>query len=106
MRKIIVAGLLSFISFNSFAADCLKEAKEVAKINLDQVAHQYGFETSDVSEAKLIKKLKIKISKNITDNLSVFNVYGSIYKGTYTLTVTLDDSCAIHALTVHDDSTL
>ena len=106
MGKIIIFGLFSFFTSNTFAAECLKEAKDIAKTNLDQVAHQYGFESSDVSDVKLIKKLKIKISKNITDNLSVFNVYGSIYKGSYTLTVTLDESCAIRDLKVHDDSTL
>ena len=107
MKKLGLIVLLTLITSTTFAADCAQDAKEVAKMNLDQVARKYGFESSDiVDSAKVVKTVKVKITKDISETLTVFSVAGSIYKGDYSLLITLDESCAVRAVTIHDDASL
>ena len=102
---IMIATLLTSVSV--FAADCSVDATEIAKTNLDQVARKYGFESSYVEgPAKLVKKTKVEIVKGIYETLSVYSSDGYIYKGEYTITVTVDSSCAVRNLKIHDNSTL
>ena len=104
MKNIFLTlGLLA--SFNSFASDCSQDAKDIAKVNLDQVAKKYGFDSSDVIDsAKLVKTVQVKISKTESETLSVFAVDGYIYKGSYTVTATLDSMCAVRNISIKDDS--
>ena len=105
MKKLGLALLVLTLSTASFASDCSQEAKNVAKINLDQVARQYGFESSDVLDsATLVIQETVKVTDDISETLSVFSVDGYIYKGSYTVTVTLDSLCGVRNINIQDDS--
>lgn len=104
MKKLALIGLLSLISNLSFADNCSNDAKAVAKMNLDQVAGKIGFESSDIDAAKFVKKQKVKITEKVSETLTVYSVPGHIYRADYTVTITLDESCAVRTLTIHDDS--
>lgn len=104
MKKIILA-LSLVISSVSFANDCSQEAMNVAKVNLDQRARSYGFEYSSISPDSADLPVEIITAQN-GEVLSVHTVYGSIYKAEYTVKVTLDSLCAIHNVSIQDDSSL
>ena len=98
MKKIIVLLALA-LSSHSFATECSSEAKDIAKINLDQVAKKYGFESSDIVDAaRLVKTVQVK-----GETLSVFAIDGYIYKGSYTVTATLDSMCALRKINIQED---
>lgn len=99
--------LFIFISNSVFAGDCSSQAKEIAKMNLDQVARQIGHNSSDVNEqASFVRAEKVKIDADLYETLATYAIGGSIYKGNYTITATLDESCAVRSVSIHDDSTL
>ncbi len=104
--KYLVPIALALCASSVFAADCTSDVKSIAKSNLDQVAVKYGFESSDIGNAKLVRTKKVKITRKLKETLSVFSVEGYIYKGEYTVSVTVDESCAVRAVSIHDDSTL
>lgn len=107
MKKLGLILLVLTLSTSSFAFDCSVQAKKVAKMNLDQVAIIYGFESSDVIDsAVLVRTETVKVTVDITETLSVFSVAGNIYKGNYTVTVTLDSFCGTRNVNIHDDSTI
>lgn len=107
MKKLGLLLLLLITTASSYASDCSLEAQKAAKMNLDQVARQYGFESSDVVDSAIFVRTEtVKVTEDITETLSVFSVDGYIYKGSYTVTVTLDSLCGIRSLNIHDDSTL
>ena len=96
MKKILV--LLSFISLNALAGtDCIGEASNIAKMNLDQKAKAYGFESSDLetmpSDVSVAKK---------TDESSLFKFVGYIYKATYEVSVSVDSSCGVEAVLIKE----
>ncbi len=109
MKNLVIFGLftlLSMASAEAAPANCLAEAKIVAKMNLDQFAKQYGYESSEIAGAALVRTMKVKITKTFSEKLSVIKVDGSIYRATYTVTVVMDDACAVHSVNIHDDASL
>ncbi len=107
MKKFGLFGVLGlFSAFSAQAADCIVEAKKVAQMNLDQFAGQYGYATSEIAGAKVIRTIKKKITKTISETLAVIQVDGSIYRATYTVTVVMDEACAVRSVNVHDDASL
>ncbi len=103
MKKITLAILVAIIATSSFAASCEQDAREIAKLNLDQVARKYGFESSDLGASKLVSKEKVKISGNISEMISSFEVNGGVYKANYTVKVKVDESCAVRNVSIRED---
>jgi hypothetical protein len=107
MKNWGMLGLLTLMmTASARAEDCKANAISVAKMNLDQVAKQYGFETSDIAGGALIRTMKVKVTKTVSEKLSIYRVSGSIYKASYSVTVALDDSCAVRSVNIHDDASL
>lgn len=96
MKTLLV--LLSFISLNALAGtDCIGEASNIAKMNLDQKAKAYGFESSDLeaipSDISTAKK---------ADESSLFKFVGYIYKASYEVSVSIDSSCGVEAVVIKE----
>lgn len=107
MNKYGVFGVFAFLAtVSAHAADCTAQAKKVAQMNLDQFAGQYGYSASEIAGAKVLRTIKKKITKTISEKLSVIKVDGSIYRATYTLTLVMDEACAVHSVNIHDDASL
>jgi hypothetical protein len=104
MKNITIALLATIISASSFAASCGQDAREIAKMNLDQVAKKYGFESADIGSSKFVGKEKVKISGNISEVISSYEVQGGIYKASYTVKVKVDESCAVRSVSVKEDA--
>ncbi|MEA9356468.1 hypothetical protein SHI21_09650 [Bacteriovorax sp. PP10] len=106
MKKLIIA-LSLVISSVSFADDCSSAALDIAKMNLDQVARSYGFESSDIDGvSSKVEKVSAQVTKETSEVLNVYTVNGYVYKASYTVKVILDSLCAVHNLSIKDDSTL
>jgi hypothetical protein len=103
MKKLSLAILATIISSSSFAASCGQDARDLAKMNLDQVAKKYGFDSADIGTSKFVKKEKVKIAGNLSETLSTYQVNGGIYKANYSVRVKVDESCALRSLSVRED---
>lgn len=100
-----ILTLASLMATSAFASDCSKEAKEIAKMNLDQVARINGFKSSDIiGSPTLLKTKDVEVTEDMIEKVSTFTVDGYIYKASYTVTVTLGGFCDVRNVTVHDDS--
>jgi hypothetical protein len=103
MKKLTIALLATMISASTFAASCGQDAREIAKLNLDQVAKKYGFESSDIGASKFVGKEKVKVSGNISEIISSYEVNGGIYKASYKVKVKVDESCAVRSISIRED---
>ena len=108
MRNYIIA-LTTFIalsaSANASEADstnptneCRSAATEIAKMNMDQKAKSYGFDSASVSEAVYKKSIQKKYEKNY-----VYSVESNIYKASYTATVVVDSSCGAISISIQEN---
>jgi hypothetical protein len=103
VKKVAFVILAAIVSTSSFAGSCEQDARDVAKLNLDQVARKYGFESSDLGSSKLVGKEKVKITEKVSETLSSFEVNGGIYRANYTVKVKLDESCAVRNVSIRED---
>ena len=95
MKTALLLALSLMPLASSFAEDCKADANEIAQAALNQVAKKYGFESADLGEAHARGVDRQK--------LSIYQVDGSIYKASYTVTVSLDESCALRRLSIQED---
>ncbi|MEQ1721750.1 MAG: hypothetical protein ABL930_01150 [Pseudobdellovibrio sp.] len=77
------------------AGECRAAATEIAKMNMDQKAKAYLFDSSDVGETVFDKSIT-----NDTEKLYVYNVDAFIYRGNYNVEVTVDSSCAVDSVKI------
>jgi hypothetical protein len=95
MKALPFLALFALPLNSALAEDCKQDALQIAKMNLDQVAKKYGFDSSDIGEAHA------RNSKS--DKLSIYQVDGAIYKAQYTVTIRFDSSCALQSLQISED---
>lgn len=101
MKKLLF-GLLALYSFSTFATDCSEDAKQIGKMNLDQVAIKYGHKNSDIfSDVTFLGTKRVKLFKNIKEDLYEYKVLGSIYKAEYRINVTVNEECAVRSVSIH-----
>ena len=103
MKTVTFSILAAIISTSSFASSCEYDVREIAKLNLDQVARKYGFESSDLGSIKLVGKEKVKITENVSETISSFVVNGGVYKANYTVKVKVDELCAVRNVSIRED---
>jgi hypothetical protein len=77
------------------AAECKSAATDIAKMNMDQKAKKYLFDSSGVDEAVFNKSID-----KYRDKLYIYNVDASIYKARYNVEVTVDSSCAVDSVKI------
>ena len=98
MKKMIIAMILTLVSFQSFASsECSLNALEISKSALDQKARAYGFEGSDLLAESLV------VTENGEDGSATFSVEGYIYKASYTVTSRLDSLCGVEFLIITEN---
>lgn len=99
MKKLLFVMVTVLLSTQSFAStSCDESALELAKNGLDQKAKAYGHGSSDI-ERESLKLIKENVK---TGNLT-YKVDGHIYKGSYTVTVTVDSLCGLESLKIKED---
>jgi hypothetical protein len=94
MKTLTLLALFALPLTSALAEDCKQDALQIAKMNLDQVAKKYGFDSSDIGEAR---------SNGKAGKAGIYQVDGSIYKASYTVTLRLDSDCALQSLRISED---
>jgi hypothetical protein len=105
MTKILVALLsLIVLSSSAFAANtddnCKQAAINIAKMNLDSKAQAYGFTASDIEASS------VQLVHQDNEGALLYDMNGSIYKGSYDVQVGLDSSCGVESVKIQDMSAL
>ena len=104
--KMILSAVILFLSASTVLADipmpgrasalnrCKNAAKAVAKMNMDQKAQAYSFQTSYVDDASDAVK---------NGDLLKYSLSADIYRANYTVEVILDTSCAVHSVKIKEN---
>lgn len=98
MKKMTTIIGLMIISSTVFAANCDKEALDIAKMNLDSKARSYQFPEGDIMTQSL-KKISSKKNGSL-----IYSVGSYIYKSEYNIRVQLDSSCSVESVRITEVS--
>ncbi len=98
---VLVLSTFSIAKAESMLEKCKVEVKSIAQMNMDQKARSYGFDGAAVDSLDVVtldREIETKIEK-----LYEFSTGAYIYKGSYTVKVVLDSSCAVSSVNITEN---